>query len=213
MGEAFITALLIEVPDEGAEVHIINSGHPAPLLIGSGGPVHLVPRHYAPPLGVCPPPPSLADAAGVDTYPFAAGDLLLLYTDGTTEARDEAGRFYPLSDRITRLRAAGEPSRLVARLRDDLMRHTAGELDDDAVLVCLKRDPVGAAEAVDRPDPYETGGAHLATEAEPPRPPGPGQDAPAAGPGLPDPAVRRTAGRGGAERDARRRPGDPPPSA
>jgi len=172
-GEAFITALLIDVPDEGAEVHVINSGHPAPLLMSSGRAALLAPRHYAPPLGVCPPPPAGADTVKVDTYPFAAGDLLLLYTDGTTEARDANGRFYPLTERITRLHAADDPSRLVALLRDDLMAHTSGSLDDDAALVCLKRDPVGAAAAVGSPDPSASGGAHLATTAEPSLPPRP----------------------------------------
>lgn len=35
-----------------------------------------------------------------ETFAFKAGDVLLLYTDGVVEARDQAGVFYPMEERL-----------------------------------------------------------------------------------------------------------------
>ena len=89
---------------------------------------------------------SLGDCSGAGrTLPLRPGDALLLYTDGVTEARDSRREFYPLADRLARLAAAkgrhpagGSPTHLLDRLRDDLLRHVGGPLDDDAALVLVR---------------------------------------------------------------------------
>jgi serine phosphatase RsbU (regulator of sigma subunit) len=99
-----------------------------------------------PPLGLL----SLAGDAWPRSFPLAAraGDTVLLYTDGVTEARDPAGAVYPFDGRVTavarRLDAAGEgpldkpaASALIEALRADLLTHVGGVLRDDATLMYL----------------------------------------------------------------------------
>jgi serine phosphatase RsbU (regulator of sigma subunit) len=159
--ESFITAALIDIPDGEAHISVLNSGHPAPLRLHDGRVSTLSPRRYAPPIGVLQPQASCAEP---DVHPFEPGDTLLLYTDGVTEARDRAGRFYPLADRLPAL-VAGEvlPVDLLAVLREDLLRHTSGTLDDDAAMVAVRRDLPGEQLEPDRPP------AHFkATDHRPP---------------------------------------------
>jgi hypothetical protein len=155
--ESFITAALVDAPDDEPHVVVLNSGHPPPLLLHAGRVTALSPGQTAPPLGLGLP---YAQGARPDSFPFTPGDVLLLYTDGVTEARDRAGRFYPLAERLaalagcgpedaSRTRQAGNrdgqdgaagPASLVALLREDLLRHTHGALGDDALLIALSRD-------------------------------------------------------------------------
>jgi serine phosphatase RsbU (regulator of sigma subunit) len=137
-GEAFITAALVDVPDHGSEVHVLNCGHPPPLRLSRGRATALDPAESGPPLGVCPP---RTTPARVDSYPFGPGDLLLLYTDGATEARDDSGAFYPLADRVAAFPGLQGPRDLVERVREDLHAYTGGLLGDDAALVAVARRP------------------------------------------------------------------------
>ncbi|WP_078862595.1 PP2C family protein-serine/threonine phosphatase [Streptomyces sp. NRRL F-5123] len=137
-GESFITAALIDIPDREPRISVLNSGHPAPLRLHGGRVTALVPRRYSPPIGIL--PPEDADAAA-DVFAFEPGDTLLLYTDGVTEARDLAGTFYPLTDRLPDLVPGGaHPVDLLTALRADLLRHTSGSLDDDAAVVAVRHD-------------------------------------------------------------------------
>ena len=135
--ESFITAALIDVPDDTPELRVLNSGHPAPLRLRAGHVTTLTPGRYAPPIGLSLAPPA---GAVVDTFDFEPGDLLLLYTDGATEARDAAGRFYPLADRVADLPDGAAPEDLVEHVRAGLLAHCSGTLGDDAALVAVRRE-------------------------------------------------------------------------
>ncbi|MGW3956658.1 PP2C family protein-serine/threonine phosphatase [Streptomyces sp. NPDC004752] len=132
-GEKFVTAILAEVSDE--RVTFVNFGHPAPMLIRAAGTVDLPePPAYALPLGLGahgaePPEPFHAD--------FLPGDQLLLYTDGVTEARDADGHFYPLPDRSHLLKEQDAQAALET-LRQDLLQHVSGPLQDDAAMLLLR---------------------------------------------------------------------------
>jgi len=72
-----------------------SAGHPPPVVVPASGEARLLEVRSAPPLGTIPYP----------TYPeveatIAAGETILLYTDGLVERRRE-----PLSDGLERLRA------------------------------------------------------------------------------------------------------------
>lgn len=137
--EAFATALVLDLPDAEPVVHLVVCGHPSPLLFGDGRARPLPLRSIAPPLGLG----ALADDGdyAVESFPFRAGEVLLLYTDGILEARNARGRFFPLSDRADAW--AGErPKDLLRRLREDLVAHTHGRLADDAAAVTIRRLPV-----------------------------------------------------------------------
>lgn len=134
-GERFVTALLLEIPDDLRVVRTVSCGHPAPLLSGGGRTVHLKPRRCSPPLGLG---SVSARDHHQDTFPFTAEDVLMLYTDGITEARDEAGAFYPLKDRVASWTGTG-PGPLLRYVQDDLSRHLSGPLGDDAAMITLQR--------------------------------------------------------------------------
>ncbi|SNS92833.1 PP2C family protein-serine/threonine phosphatase [Actinacidiphila glaucinigra] len=139
--ERFITALLVEFPPGAGLVRTVSCGHPPPLLLRDGritalaGPV----AAPAPPLGLAGLDPA---AYREDCFPFAPRDLLLLYTDGLTEARDRSGAFYSVADRgIPRNAAACDPESLLEEVLADLLRHTGGRLNDDVALVAVQCPP------------------------------------------------------------------------
>ncbi len=86
-GEHFVTALVLDIPDDDDAARMINCGHPPPLLLGTGRSPSCT-AVPAPPLGLRELP-----SAGQRSHPFAfdPGDLLLLYTDGVIEARSPQG--------------------------------------------------------------------------------------------------------------------------
>lgn len=133
--EAFATVMLAEVNADGA-VTLINYGHPPPLIVRSDGTSGFAePAEPALPLG-------LTDIGGGRPTPYRAvldpGDQMLLYTDGTTEARNAAGQFYPLAERASLLRTSDACTALEA-LRSDVVAHTGGPLVDDAAMLLLRR--------------------------------------------------------------------------
>ncbi|MEU6417407.1 PP2C family protein-serine/threonine phosphatase [Streptomyces spiralis] len=132
--EHFITALLLDIPDHGSVVRLTHCGHPPPLLI-SRGQVTSVPSSPAPPLGMC---GLTHDIRTSHTFPFEAGDTLLLYTDGLVEARDSSGTFYPLEERLTLLTKC-HPDTLIECIQRDLLTHTGGALRDDAAILAIRR--------------------------------------------------------------------------
>ncbi|MEU9454436.1 PP2C family protein-serine/threonine phosphatase [Streptomyces sp. NPDC048277] len=132
-GEKFVTAILAEV--SAHQVTFLNFGHPAPLLIRDDGAVELPePPSYALPLGL-----GAHGAAHPELYrsEFLPGDQLLLYTDGIIEARDGEGRFYPLTER-THLLKENDPETALETLRQDLLQHVNGPLQDDAAMLLLR---------------------------------------------------------------------------
>ncbi|MFG3547844.1 PP2C family protein-serine/threonine phosphatase [Streptomyces sp. NPDC047725] len=138
-GETFITAVVLDIPDQDGRIRMISCGHPPPIVLRNGRPVTMHARHPAPPLGLG----ELTDPRyHVESFPFGPGDLLLLYTDGVTEARDSAGVFYPLAERVTGWTET-DPDAFVGRLRRDLLHHVGGHLDDDAVVIVIESPAVG----------------------------------------------------------------------
>ncbi|MEU8920181.1 PP2C family protein-serine/threonine phosphatase [Kitasatospora sp. NPDC048545] len=136
-GESFITAVLLDIPDDGSPVRLIDCGHPPPLLLRPEGITTLAARQPAPPLGLGELAPVRYE---VETFPFRPGDRLLIYTDGVIEARDAQRRFYPLTERVAAW-SAERPTVLLHRLRRDLLAHVGGRLDDDAAMVVVERLP------------------------------------------------------------------------
>ncbi|MFI9327052.1 PP2C family protein-serine/threonine phosphatase [Kitasatospora sp. NPDC052868] len=138
-GESFITAVILDIPDDGSVVRLIDCGHPPPLLLNAGGITALAARNPAPPLGLGDLAPTEYE---VEEYPFLPGDRLLVYTDGVIEARDTRRRFYPLTERAAAWHDE-RPAALLQNLRRDLLAHVGGRLDDDAAMVAVERLPDG----------------------------------------------------------------------
>ncbi|AWW36541.1 MULTISPECIES: PP2C family protein-serine/threonine phosphatase [Streptomyces] len=154
--ERFVTAVIVDIPDDEPVVHLVSCGHPPPLLVrrSTGTVTTLQVAEPAPPLGLA-VGESSAGMYVPATFPFRDGDRLILYTDGVTEARDPAGRFYPLAERVA-VRAGHEPGPLVEAITADLRDHAGGRLRDDMAVVVAQRDP-GPVVVAQR-DPGPVGG-------------------------------------------------------
>ncbi|KUJ69449.1 protein phosphatase [Streptomyces albus subsp. albus] len=141
-GETFITAAVLDAPDAESALHLINCGHPPPLLLRAGRVTSLEVSQPALPLGLTEFAPS---AFAAESFAFEPGDLVLLYTDGVIEARDGSGAFYPLAERMTAW-SGEEPQVLLRHLCADLLAHSGGVLGDDAAMVAVERLPGAAAD-------------------------------------------------------------------
>jgi serine phosphatase RsbU (regulator of sigma subunit) len=126
--------------DAGSWTELVCCGHPPPMLLRGGSAAFVTP-YAAPPLGLL----DLADGwCRASMIPVGDGDQLLLYTDGVSEARDAAGRFFPLTQVTAEaLRLAGGAGggraggglldALVTRLED----HVGDRGGDDILLLLV----------------------------------------------------------------------------
>jgi serine phosphatase RsbU (regulator of sigma subunit) len=132
--ERFVTALILGV-DGSEATQAVSCGH-LPLYLLDGGPVTTAPPGDP---GV---PLGLADLAAeprtVSWFAFPTGATLLLCSDGVTEARDSAGGFYPLEERL-RAWTDVSPWDMARDLADDLRRHTGGIQRDDITALVVRR--------------------------------------------------------------------------
>ncbi|NUH41351.1 serine/threonine-protein phosphatase [Streptomyces samsunensis] len=133
--ESFVTALVLDVYDESCVAGMVNCGHPPPLLVHGTEITTLEATDPAPPLGL--DMVSECDFTAGMFY-FEDGDLLLLYTDGVTEARDSTGTFYPLPARLAAWKGSTAQS-LVRYLQADLLQHVGGRINDDVAIVAITR--------------------------------------------------------------------------
>jgi phosphoserine phosphatase RsbU/P len=137
--EDFVTAVLVQIRDDGL-MTVVNAGHPPPLLLAADGARLLEVEPPRPPLG-------LGGSSGTLTTGVSAGDRLLLYTDGLTEARNPGTRaFLPAQQIVAALRAGDAVGDAVGELRDDVLRWSGGALHDDIALVLVEYDPAAPAD-------------------------------------------------------------------
>ena len=146
--DRFATAVLIGFPEErpadsaaGLVVEVVNFGHEPSLIVSSDG-VRSLPPGDGLPLGLSELTPGGDALPSVARVPLAAGETLLLVTDGVTEARDADGVFFPLRERVAEAVAddprTAEPLRLVAFVRDGTLRHCGGHLADDTTVFAVR---------------------------------------------------------------------------
>lgn len=135
--ESFITAVVLDIPDTEPTIHLVDCGHPPPLVLRGGRVRSIEVGQPAPPLGLT---GLLGADFVVETFAFEPGDIALLYTDGVIEARDQSGAFYPLAERIASWPPCDPPT-LLQRLSADLVAHAGGRLGDDAAMVAVERLP------------------------------------------------------------------------
>ncbi|MFJ8113528.1 PP2C family protein-serine/threonine phosphatase [Streptomyces sp. NPDC096132] len=129
--ELFATAVLLEFAPDADAVRVVVCGHPPPVLLRDGAATE-VPVSPWTPLGLgLPNGPAPAGRA----LPLRPGDRLFLASDGVWEARDTAGAFYPLTDRLPALTAGTDPADTTARVWADLLRHSPTVRDDVTMLL------------------------------------------------------------------------------
>jgi hypothetical protein len=134
----FVTGLIAELDLASGRLAWISAGHPPPLLLRGG--------HVLRPLDVAPSPPlgmQLAPGPPVEGEEWLEpGDMLLLYTDGLTEARRPDGQLFTverLGEFIERQAANGLPAPETLRgLREAIIERGEGSLRDDATALLLE---------------------------------------------------------------------------
>ncbi|MDT9684145.1 PP2C family protein-serine/threonine phosphatase [Streptomyces sp. TRM76323] len=139
--EEFVTVLLLDIHHNG-DVLVLNCGHPWPYRIGAAA-EPLAAGEPLPPLGAFPLPDTLPVRRCDRLLP---GEALFLHTDGAGEARDAAGRFFPLEEVLGRIarRAPRTPAAVIEDVRAALLAHTGGRLADDVSFVVVRDDRVPA---------------------------------------------------------------------
>ncbi|MGW2544095.1 SpoIIE family protein phosphatase [Kitasatospora sp. NPDC001574] len=139
-GDEFVTAVIADCSHTG-QVTLVNFGHPPPLVRRADGTTRLAePDLPGLPLGL--PFPD-ADGPGTCTVRLRHGDRILFYTDGTAEARNGDGDFFPLQERGALLDHDDLPEALTD-LRRALVEYTGNRLDDDAAMLLLRFAPTAA---------------------------------------------------------------------
>ncbi|MEQ4717202.1 PP2C family protein-serine/threonine phosphatase [Nonomuraea sp. B19D2] len=132
--ERLVTALLLDI-GTGLEVEAVDCGHIAPYMIHGGVARQVSLGEPSVPLGVA----ALTTEPRTSTrFVFPPGATLVLCTDGVTEARDPAGDFYPLAERL-RAWAPDPPGRLAQALGADVRAFTGTDPRDDIAIVTLRR--------------------------------------------------------------------------
>jgi phosphoserine phosphatase RsbU/P len=125
--EDFVTAVLAQFGRHG-QLQLVNCGHPAPLRFRAGAAERLASTEPTTPLGLDPEPT-------VQRFTLAAGDQVLLYTDGLMEARAPDGRPFELDGQVQAVGAAPSLGAALDGLVARLLHHAGGRLNDDLALV------------------------------------------------------------------------------
>ena len=132
-GRIFVTGVMGQLDIRTGRLRYANSGHPAPLLMRRGRVVKQLGGGRRVLLGLDRPEVTVGEEW------LEPEDVVVLYTDGITEARDDAGRFFGLDRLIGHLErsaAADLPApEMLRRLTHDVLDHQKGVLQDDATLV------------------------------------------------------------------------------
>ena len=134
----FVTSLVLKYDEHSGEAVYSSAGHNPPLLLHRDGGMELLDKRHGPPLGA-------AEFTYTSTRTgLAEGDMLILYTDGVTEAFNADEKLFGMEG----LKRAVSEARLKAVTPEAMMNaifeavesHAAGaEQSDDITLLILKR--------------------------------------------------------------------------
>jgi serine phosphatase RsbU (regulator of sigma subunit) len=137
-GDGFVTGLVAELDVGTGVLTWLAAGHPPPLLIRDDRRARSLAAIPATPLGV----PESATGPVAAQESLEPGDMLLLFTDGLTEARLESGRRMGvdgLREFVEREAAAAQTSpEMLRRLRHAVVAAHPGELKDDATALLVE---------------------------------------------------------------------------
>ena len=137
--DRFVTALIARLDLHTGRLEWISAGHPPPLVIRGGRRARPLVGPPVTPLGVELPAEREPQVSEETLEP---GDLLLFYTDGLSEARGPDGRRLTaegLTGFIEREVSSGHQApETLRRLRQAIVAHQEGQLEDDATAVLLE---------------------------------------------------------------------------
>lgn len=136
--DRFVSLFYIELSDDknGACLYC-NAGHNSPIFLKNSSKKIISLDSTGPLIG-----PAYNSKFGTSMFNFEIGDVLVIYTDGITEAMNEAGNFYgeeKFARQVLKYRnlSAKEITQL---LIEDVQKFSArGEYSDDKTIVTVKR--------------------------------------------------------------------------
>jgi sigma-B regulation protein RsbU (phosphoserine phosphatase) len=131
--DRFVTAIYgtLEVTPEGVEIELSVAGHPTPLIRRADHTLETT-EHHGTLLGAVEHP-----ILGEESIRLRAGDLLVLYTDGVTEARARGSLFG--EERLRDLVAGGaEGADALAGEIEQAVRAFSPALSDDTAILILR---------------------------------------------------------------------------
>jgi phosphoserine phosphatase RsbU/P len=132
----FVTMLVMLVDPIGRRVHYIRAGHNPPLMITKDGHRTVFESGGGPPVGLFPDLKFRREISAIES-----SAVLILYTDGVTEAENRTGAQFGI-ERLVDVVAAGcgaDANRIHADIRAALKDFVADEpTHDDSTLVVLK---------------------------------------------------------------------------
>jgi phosphoserine phosphatase RsbU/P len=132
--DSFVTAFVATIDTAHGVLSYANAGHAPPLLWRSSQGASQYLRATSPPMGI-----TGYDAESTQRVPLMSGDVLVVYTDGLTEATNPAGELFGL-ERLQQLvdeHAHETPGVLQTILFDEVekFRQSASRTDDATCLV------------------------------------------------------------------------------
>ncbi|MBL8950577.1 MAG: fused response regulator/phosphatase [Myxococcaceae bacterium] len=135
--QIFVTALCVVADPLEQQVYFASAGHPNPVLIDAGsGTASQVETKRGPPLGLVDEGTWVKQSA-----PFAAGNRLLMFTDGLYEVEGTDGSQYGTARLAEAARhKAGLPAtKLLAELIEEAQEFsTSGDFNDDVCAILLE---------------------------------------------------------------------------
>lgn len=147
----FVTCLYAIIDTVGGEVVFANAGHNLPYVRSSNGVIEL--RATGMPLGLM--SGMTYDEKG---YEMSVGDVMVLTSDGITEAHSPSGEMYGFGRLMARVARRTHDDNLVDAIVDELEKWTGpeAEQEDDITLVVVNRNSSAKASAsVFSDDPSE----------------------------------------------------------
>jgi PAS domain S-box-containing protein len=137
--DALVTLAMVIADPRRGSLRWANAGHPAPVMLGRDGRITTL-GEPGPPCGAFP-----GRTYPEHVAPFGPGDLIVLYTDGLTEARRGGTEFGEHAlHRMLGAHAHRPVGELPGAVLDAVERWCEGSLDDDVALAAIRaRDEPG----------------------------------------------------------------------
>lgn len=135
LGTKFVTLFCAAVNTTTGIMEYVNAGHPPPFITAADAAPRRL-RPTAPAIGI------MTDAAfGRQELPLRTGDMLFIFTDGITEAKDSHAEFFSDAclEKIVREHRS-DPNGIITAVSGAIARHCTGsEKADDITMLALKR--------------------------------------------------------------------------
>jgi sigma-B regulation protein RsbU (phosphoserine phosphatase) len=133
--DRFISLVYLEIRNDSNKIHLLNAGHLPPLIIHNNSIQEM--QQGAPALGIRPDSKYMEQ-----NLTLKKNDILIVYSDGLTEARNEEGEFYGDTRLLELLKST--PKASAEKIGASMLAHVKNFIgnaraNDDLSLIVVKR--------------------------------------------------------------------------